>query len=235
MTNYYSKSLSGKNLQRCYEIAPPRIKKYLLEEINFVKTQITTSSNLLELGCGYGRIFPYLHKDVAKITGIDISRENIQYGRKLQESLLNVEFIEMDVSSLKFENDMFDIVLAIQNGLSAFKVDISKLLKECIRITKNNGKILLSSYSDKIWDERLHWFDLHEKERLIGEIDYKKTKNGEIVCKDGFRATTFTKKDFENLTENLEQEIIVTEVDNSSIFCIINVKKENEFSINLHK
>ncbi len=49
---YNDEKLSGKNLRRCYEIASPRVKRYLLAEIGFVRP----GDHILELGCGYGRI-----------------------------------------------------------------------------------------------------------------------------------------------------------------------------------
>jgi len=37
---YYTQKLSGKHLQLCYEIAPPRVKRYLEAEIEFVLKKI---------------------------------------------------------------------------------------------------------------------------------------------------------------------------------------------------
>ena len=55
----------------------------------------------------------------------------------------------------------------------------------------------------------------------MGEIDYEKTGNGNIVCKDGFVATTFTKKDFKNLLGKMKLKGKITEIDKSSVFCVI--------------
>jgi len=91
---------------------------------------------------------------------------------------------------MAFDSCVFDVVFCIQNGISAFGVDQKRLIAESIRVTKNNGVILFSSYSPKIWDARLEWFRMQSQLGLIGEIDEEKTRNGTIVCKDGFRATT---------------------------------------------
>ena len=50
------------------------------------------------------------------------------------------------------------------------------------------------------------------------------TSDGVIICKDGFKATTFNSDDFLSITEQLGLEAIVTEVDGSSIFCKIKKK-----------
>ena len=40
MRNYYSQKLSAERLRLCYEIAPPRVKRYLEAEIYFVLDRI---------------------------------------------------------------------------------------------------------------------------------------------------------------------------------------------------
>ena len=81
-----------------------------------------------------------------------------------------------------------------------------------------------STYSEKIWPERLLWFELQAKAGLLGEIDYDKTGDGEIVCQDGFTATTITEDQFIELTDSLDAELFITEVDRSSLFCIIELR-----------
>jgi 2-polyprenyl-6-hydroxyphenyl methylase/3-demethylubiquinone-9 3-methyltransferase len=60
----------------------------------------------------------------------------------------------------------------------------------------------------------------------LGEINYEKTKNGVIECKDGFKATTYTIEEFTELISRLSLTASVTEVDNSSVFCIIQKKSQ---------
>jgi 2-polyprenyl-6-hydroxyphenyl methylase/3-demethylubiquinone-9 3-methyltransferase len=128
----------------------------------------------------------------------------------------------MDAVNLEFGDDYFDAVLCIQNGISAFHVNQTDLIKESIRVAKHGGLILFSSYSSKFWEHRLEWFQLQSEAGLLGEIDYEKTKNGVIVCKDGFTATTVSPEQFESLTSGLKDiHVNITEVDESSIFCEI--------------
>jgi len=111
-------------------------------------------------------------------------------------------------------------------SISALTVyfDPVQLINESIRVTKDGGIILLSSYSDKIWDARLDWFIKQSKAGLLGEIDFTRTKDGTIYCKDGFKATTYSIDDFNKIIEQMNLDAKVEEVDNSSIFCIIKVK-----------
>ncbi|MCK4311038.1 MAG: class I SAM-dependent methyltransferase, partial [Methanomicrobia archaeon] len=56
---------------------------------------------------------------------------------------------------------------------------------------------------------------------LLGEIDHEKTRDGMIVCKDGFTATTVRSHQFLALTAELNLNTKIVEVDESSLFCEI--------------
>ena len=92
------------------------------------------------------------------------------------------------------------------------------MIKKSIQVTKPGGTILFSSYSDKFWDYRLQWSQLQSDAGLIGEINYEKTRDGAIVCKDGFTATTIDKEQFIALTQRFNVKTKITEIDESSLF-----------------
>ncbi len=219
MTNYYSNSLNSNKLQRCYEIAPERIVQFLEAEIDFVMKKIDPDDLVLDLGCGYGRVAFRLTDKARKVIGIDISDDNIKLARAFTGKDSNCGFFTMDATAMDFNDNSFDKVICVQNGISAFNVDPAKLIKESIRVTRKGGTVLFSSYSEKFWDHRLEWFHIQAGEGLIGEIDHKQTKNGVIVCKDGFRAITFSGDDFLKLAANFDVQATIHEVDRSSVFC----------------
>ena len=219
MNNYYAEKLSAERLRRCYEIAPQRVKQYLEAELTFVLDRISPSNLVLELGCGYGRIIPELAKKARFVVGIDISISSLKYGRKLIRSTSNCLLIQMDATQLSFLDRTFDVVVCIQNGISAFHVDQEHLIQESIRVAKQGGTILFSSYSDKFWKYRLEWFKRQSEEGLVGEIDFNKTRDGVIICKDGFTASTVGRERFVELTAGLNVETTIAEADESSIFC----------------
>ena len=73
MSSYYSQKLSGERLRLCYEIAPPRIQKYLNAEVDFVSQKLKPTDVVLELGCGYGRMIERIIREVKMAIGIDTS------------------------------------------------------------------------------------------------------------------------------------------------------------------
>ena len=216
---YYRGKLSASRLLKCYEIAPPRIKQYLNAEIGFVISNVHHKNLVLELGCGYGRVMREVSQFASWVIGNDISKESLELVESYMEGCHNHSVFLMDASRMAFHSDVFDAVFCIQNGISAFGVNTERLIAESIRVTKDKGIILFSSYSPKIWQDRLTWFREQAKLGLIGEIDEEKTYNGTIACKDGFKATTISRSRFVELFNRFGLRTSIVEVDESSIFC----------------
>jgi len=221
---YYSEKLSAKKLKLCYEIASPRVKQYLEAEIEFVLDKIKPLDLVLELGCGYGRVLQKLVKKSKTIFGIDTSRASLSLAQKTIGKIPALHLSVMNAAELGFSDRKFDTVICVQNGISAFKVNKRKLIEEAIRVTHPGGIVLFSSYSERFWEDRLEWFRLQSEYGLIGEIDENASKDGIIVCKDGFRSDTIGPDEFISLTSGYGIEPIITEVDGSSIFCEIHVE-----------
>ncbi|MBW2591988.1 MAG: class I SAM-dependent methyltransferase [Deltaproteobacteria bacterium] len=221
MNNYYSQKLSAERLRLCYEIAHPRVKRYLEAEIEFVLDRLNPSSLVLEFGCGYGRVLQRLAEKARIVVGIDTSPASLMSARKRIKNVAEYYLAEMNAVQLGFCGGQFDVVVCIQNGISAFKVDQWRLIREAMRVTRSGGRVLFSSYAERFWEERLKWFEIQAAHGLIGEIDYDKTGDGVIAGKDGFKATTVSAEDFVALISKLDITPQITEVDNSSIFCEI--------------
>ena len=221
MSDYYSEKLLGERLKLCYEIAPSRVRQYLEAEVNYVIEKINPGDIVLELGCGYGRILPRIAEKAGLVIGIDTSIDSLLLGWKMLKKVTNCILFEMNAVQLAFPDKLFDLVVCVQNGISAFHVNQQDLIRESIRVTRTGGLILFSTYSDKFWQERLEWFQLQSQAGLLGEIDYTKTKDGVIICKDGFTATTVSPEKFRTLTKRFNVKTNIVEVDESSLFCEI--------------
>ncbi len=223
MPGYYEEKLAAEKLRQAYEIAPLRVRQYLDAEINFVLDHIKPSDKVLELGCGYGRVLEWVIQKAAFAAGIDTSYASLTlaHNSTQQQSGSCLCLCLADAANLSFRNGVFDVVICIQNGISAFHVDQRKLIEEAIRVTRPGGTVLFSSYSENFWDDRLQWFELQAQHGLLGEIDYNATGDGVIVCKDGFRATTVKPDQFMALISGLGIKPDTKEVDRSSLFYLI--------------
>jgi SAM-dependent methyltransferase len=224
---YYKDKLSAGKLLKCYEVATPRIRQYLEAEIRFVISNICDTNLVLELGCGYGRVMRAVSPFVSMIFGVDISRASLELAKSYMKPFRNHRIFQMDASSTAFRPGIFDGVFCIQNGISAFGVNKKNLIAEAVRLTEPHGAILFSSYSPKIWQERLEWFRKQSQLGLLGEIDEERTCEGTIMCKDGFTATTVSGNQFAELCNGLGLEASIIEIDESSIFCKV-IKRKSD-------
>jgi 2-polyprenyl-6-hydroxyphenyl methylase/3-demethylubiquinone-9 3-methyltransferase len=219
MANYYATQLFGARLRRCYELAPPRVQQYLDAEISHVLARVHAAGSVLELGCGYGRVLARLAAAARRVVGIDTALESLLLAREVMGASGSCQLALMDATALAVQDCTFDAVVCIQNGICAFRRDPAVLLGEALRVTRPGGTVLLSSYSEAFWPHRLRWFELQAAEGLVGAIDSSATRVGEVVCKDGFRSSTFCAEDFSRVCGERGVEPTIEEVNESSLFC----------------
>lgn len=218
--NYYAEKLHSGKLYQVYQTEIPRVRQYLEAEIDFVRRGLQGRERVLEIGAGYGRILKELASHARALVGVDISEESVGFGREWTKEIPNLRLHVMDANALDFEEE-FDRVLCLQNGLSAIKGDPFDLVRRCLRSLAVGGKAYFSTYSPRFWEWRVAWFREQAGKGLLGEIDEERTKDGVIVCKDGFRAITFDGGDLERLGERTGYGYRVEEVDESSLFLIV--------------
>jgi ubiquinone/menaquinone biosynthesis C-methylase UbiE len=98
-------------------------------------------ANVLEVGVGTGKNFPYYPKSV-DITAIDFSEKMLYRAEKKSGNLgIKVRLEPMDIQNLEFEDNTFDIVVATFVFCSV--PDPLKGLQEVARVCKPDGKVLL--------------------------------------------------------------------------------------------
>ncbi|MEW6073689.1 MAG: class I SAM-dependent methyltransferase [Planctomycetota bacterium] len=222
MTGYYSTALQAERLRRCYEVAPPRVRRYLAAEVEYAAREIGPGERVLDLGCGYGRLLGAFATRGARVLGIDTSLASLCLARPAAR-VHGAALARMDAARLALAPGAFDVVLALQNGVSAFHADPSTLLREAVRVAAPGGRVLFSTYAAAFWPERLAWFEIQAAHGLVGEIDRARTGDGVIVCRDGFTASTARPEDFRAWAAELGLACELAEVDGSSLFCTIRV------------
>jgi len=218
---YYREKLSAKRLRQIYDLAPPRIRRYLKAEADHVRDALGPGDKLLDLGCGFGRVTAGWASKAGRVFNIDTAFESLKLGRRLLPDLDNVRWIAMNAACLALRDGCMDLTACIQNGISAFHVDPARLIAEAVRVTRPGGQVFFSSYSDRIWPDRLNWFRQQAAAGFLGEIDEDRTGDGVIVCRDGFTATTFGPERFQDLARQLGLAARILEIDASSVFCHI--------------
>jgi SAM-dependent methyltransferase len=223
MTDYYARKLAGRRLQEVYALAAPRVRQYLEAEIQHVLRRLPPGSTVLELGCGYGRVAFRLAEVAGRVVGIDNAAENLELARELARHLGatgdRCEFVLMGAEELHFPEGSFDAVVCLQNGVCAFGIDQASLLRDSLRLARPGGIVLFSTYADRFWPHRLAWFEAQAAAGLLGPLDRAASRDGVIVCQDGFRSGHLTPADWRRLCRRIGAVAALTEVDSSSLFC----------------
>jgi 2-polyprenyl-6-hydroxyphenyl methylase/3-demethylubiquinone-9 3-methyltransferase len=220
---YYKERLAAERLQQCYQLAPARVRQYLRAEVEFVVARLRPDDVVLDLGCGYGRTMRAFAGSSRLTVGTDNSLASLRLARQRLGAATNCGLLCADAKQLGFAAGSFDRVVCIQNGISAFHVDRRVLVREVVRVLRPRGMALFSTYSDRFWEDRLDWFERQSAAGLIGDIDRILTRDGVIVCKDGFTAGTVHEDEFRTLVADLDVELESFEVDDSSVFYLVSV------------
>ena len=157
------------------------------------------NQKILDLGTGTG-VFPRaMYTYGAEFTGIDISAEQIEYARKLSETM-NISYKVCSAESTGLNDNYFDIITSVQ---SFIYLDRNTVIPEIKRLLKTNGKMVV------IWMTWLPYESIiaGETEKLILKFNpqwtgggYKRSQNDNFF--NGF-TDTFTVLDKINYTENI--------------------------------
>eukprot|EP00727_Mastigamoeba_balamuthi_P000180 m51a1_g10159 hypothetical protein (252) ;mRNA; f:26478-27233 len=224
---YYDEHLSADRLRLCYACAPPRAQQYLAAEVAHATSRLRPADRVLELGCGYGRVLLALAPHCSRVVGVDTSAASVAAAREALRAAgaCNAAAELMDAGRMAWAPSSYDVVLCLQNGVSAMGVGLRALLAECLRVARaHGGRVLLSSYAEGFWEARLEWFEAQARAGLVGRIDWARTGGGVIVCDDGFSATTVRPREFEEAARAVVPAgatVKCYEVDGSSSWCEI--------------
>ena len=120
--------------------------KYVIEFAD-----IRNGETILEVACGTGVVFEQIvrRNSNGKNIGVDLSPDMLEKARTRLKNrkFVNYELIEADALKLDIENDSFDLVI------NNFMIDLmpvdtfDKLAEEFYRLTKPNGKVVISTFS----------------------------------------------------------------------------------------
>ncbi len=194
--------------------------------MDFALSKISRSDVVLDLGCGYGRLIPQLAKKAKFGHGIDTSVQYLLFGQKYLKNVHHFWLQHMNALKLTFSANTMDVVLCLQNGISAFQVDQRALIKEAVRVTKPGGIALFTSYTEKFSEHRLKWFNLQLKAGLVKETNTEKTGNSRPVCKEDFYPSALGPKKFLQHVRWIRGiHVTIKEVDDSCVFFMVRKEK----------
>ena len=118
---------------------------------------VTSDSNVLDIGCGIGRLLVALAPRVRRVVGIDVSAEMVKAARRRCKGYENVSVIKGDGYGLGGVGDAeFDLVIAVdsfpylrQSGYALAQ----RFVADSARVLKSGGQLVILNYSYSENDE----------------------------------------------------------------------------------
>ncbi|MBN2385814.1 MAG: class I SAM-dependent methyltransferase [Anaerolineales bacterium] len=139
------------------------------------------NSKALDIGCGGGEVIKLLATKMpeGKVYGIDHSPEMVNLSKRVNKSLLENNRVEINhgsVSSLPYQDNMFEIVTAFET--IQFWNDLNNDLKEVKRVLKASGMLLIVNRypdlqgKDAGWAEVLQIHSSEEYQEQLSAVGF---------------------------------------------------------------
>ena len=107
--------------------------------------------NILDLGCGPGLYTEIFAKAGHNVTGIDISKNSIEYAKKsAEDKKLDIAYINSSYLEIDLESDKYDLVVLIFTDLGVLMpTDRENLLEMVFRVLKKGGTFIFDVLKDR--------------------------------------------------------------------------------------
>jgi ubiquinone/menaquinone biosynthesis C-methylase UbiE len=114
-------------------------------KMDWVSGQFNDTDTTLEIGCGTGIYSALIAKKVKSLLATDMSNEMLELARTNLNQYDNIEIRREDCYAISCEDNTFDSILLA--NLIHIVTDPHAVLKECQRVLKKDGRIIIVSYT----------------------------------------------------------------------------------------
>lgn len=105
---------------------------------------VNNNAQVLDYGCGVGRVAKFLSNHVKQIYAIDISEEMIKLGKEFCKDCTNVRFILTNGIKIPLDNSTIDFAYSILTLQHVEKEDAFLILREINRTLKKGAKFYVT-------------------------------------------------------------------------------------------
>ena len=120
-----------------------------LTTMHYVHKMLPENAKILEVGAGTGRYSIALAKEGYEVTSIELAENNLEILQKNSRGIENINVLQgdaLDLSPLK--DNTYDLTLVLGPLYHLYeKEEQQRALKEAIRVTKNNGIVMIAFLS----------------------------------------------------------------------------------------
>lgn len=182
---------SDKNLNIRSNLHSYNINKIDFDKWCFSQIKFPESGKVLELGCGTGKFWLKNKENInysLNITLSDFSKSMLKIAKdKLKEVDYNFKYEEINVESIPYEDNSFDVVIA--EHMIYFAPDVEKALLEIRRILKPGGVLYVTANSCETMAELNKLAEKFDSSLGIDNNGYStrfELENGEGILKEYF-------------------------------------------------
>ena len=153
---YRAKQMLSYHLNSDVDLAS-RNKEFINKSTNWIISEfnISKKSKICDFGCAVGLYTTELAKTGAKVTGIDFSKNSLEYAKEVAwDNNLNIEYIHKNY--LEYETDRkYDLITMIMCDFCVLSPEQRKtLLDKFYNLLSDEGSILLDVQSLKAFSEK---------------------------------------------------------------------------------
>jgi len=132
----------------------PAYEELFREEAAYLVEKIEPEMYVLDIGCGDGRNMKTILQNTQNVEGLDMDVQAVNECRLRFKDIPTVKITPGEANNLPYANNIFDVVtlLMILPNLDDQKV---KAFQEAARVLKEDGILILSTFSETAFDERM--------------------------------------------------------------------------------
>lgn len=116
----------------------------------YIEKYLNEDDKILEIGAGTGRYSIHYAKLGYQVDSVELVKKNLEILKSKIESNMKINAVQGNCTDLKmYKDNTFDVTLVLGPMYHLYKdEEIDKAMKEIIRVTKENGKILIAYITD---------------------------------------------------------------------------------------
>lgn len=140
--------------EKVLEAPTPAYQELFEAEKRYIKENISADALVLDIGCGEGRNMQSIFENTSNVYGVDMDPKAVEDAKKRFEGIDTVQVVCASATELPFKDETFDTVtfLMILPNLADKKLSA---MKESARVLKKDGKLILSTFAETAFDERM--------------------------------------------------------------------------------
>lgn len=196
------------------KICPFLISDWVESETRWLKKNINKNSTVLDIGCAWGDDLKSIAKIIKSGIGIDNNLKVIKEAKKNLFRFKNINFFWENAKKLSFKDKIFDYVFCLGNTFGNLNKDKHRALKEMKRVLKNNGKIIISVYSEKALPIRIKSY------KKVRWPIINTTKKGTVYVKGGIISEQFSKEKLKKIFKKARLKLKISELNPISYICV---------------